>query len=1274
MHKGQFGVEYLVILGIVLLIATPLIIYSVNKMGLESATFQAKKTAAMLASAVDDVGTHGYPARKTVNIVLPETVGEGSSLGNSTVTVVLNQPGGGVEHTVGLHTKCAYGHLPNKPGSYQVTVYAGQDGYVHATVDLMLIQPDSIAVSLNKGTNTTNSIWITNFANPANVSMTASGAAAPYIDLNPSTPGIQTSFFFSVDYTKDMPLVLYAAPTAGVVSGSINVTSGRFSKLIPVTIETIGVGPKKVTIDTYEDSTYTRTRYVYARGDPVYVEINCLEGSGPFYIYKDGPDHLRELLQMGTCPTTRMAVNTTNDHLGSWRIIAVSDYMTDYAQYIVVRHSIHYIDLGHSMYPRAGAMYFSVFSQKGGGYSMEQECTLECTSDCPSSGYSWTIPMGTGGWKFKEDSCNQCSNPCQPSQCPVNSNLKNWYQYGFDDLSWQTTLLPHTKYIWTTLGVTRMYRKHFTLSNAAKVSGVRVSYQADEGAVCYINGHQIGTESTCQTDYPPQVKTWERTDSEFLQYLNEGDNLLACRVVEQKKGQTEFRYFDVGLEVKQSDTIVPMSTSGWKYLQKTNCGDTCDPKKVTCSLPSGWTQIGFDDSSWNPASMPNNGWGTCEHMCSRLYRKTFTLSSSDVSTAESLIVNCQSDEGCVCYINGQEIGHDPTCKPHYITPPKTWEVHDVSILRPGTNVLACQVTQYNGGDIEYFDAGLELTTSCDHTFSCTEDCHQQRHSCEDACIAEETFGTCFQACTTQEQGCRSKCTDPHPCLTACHDGYHTCGYGCMDTYAACTTGCSGPNKYYCIQNCLSDLDTCGQICTASELSCRTACGEYGACKYGCHQERHDCSLGCFKETQGTICNNCTGCDKIHSLTMQYLGNDQGTFVNSYDDSGHFLKSYAMNAQKKFIATEVFPPTASWVSFKVGNDQSPGIPTSCSNPIGAGQVYGNFKIADWDPDCPGRKGMCTPCKHVNSVSFKYTGWEDADTVYVYDSNNNLMANYTLDDNNEFTVSPVDAPKIKLAIGDYYRWITTSCSEPIGPKFVFGYFVVKDINAEGYNSTCIPECECSQQTSQCLKECLGAEEACADTCNCYPSCATITIKNKNGDILYSLSDPGSNKIFGEFNVMGNGTYSIIYNDTDNELTDANTLMVRIIDPSFPDNLLAQSKVFEMPNGAPKMAMRVIIEAPDTPNILYNTSLTIRAKVYDQNDTLVSSFTPAFEVRNETGGLVRTGNMSMDVDKSFYAILPAFTLSNDTTYYINVTVDSTSPYPIKLYGSRSFNGVLE
>lgn len=162
--------------------------------------------------------------------------------------------------------------------------------------------------------------------------------------------------------------------------------------------------------------------------------------------------------------------------------------------------------------------------------------------------------------------------------------------------------------------------------------------------------------------------------------------------------------------------LIKTNSSGWKYYQKRSCGDTCDPLKVTCTLPGNWTRLSFIDSSWTNVSTPDqawkywsgSSWKNCDLECTRLYRKKFTLSSYDVATAESLRINCQSDEGCVCYINGQLVGSDPACRPHYTVPPTTWVVTNTSMLLVGDNVFACHVTQYNGGDLELFDGSLEI--------------------------------------------------------------------------------------------------------------------------------------------------------------------------------------------------------------------------------------------------------------------------------------------------------------------------------------------------------------------------------------------------------------------------------------------------------------------------------------------------------------------------------------------------------------------------------------
>ncbi len=158
----------------------------------------------------------------------------------------------------------------------------------------------------------------------------------------------------------------------------------------------------------------------------------------------------------------------------------------------------------------------------------------------------------------------------------------------------------------------------------------------------------------------------------------------------------ELEYFTEKKENKE--TIIRKSISGWKMYSMTSCSSTCDPLS-SCTPPSGWYEVNYDDSSWASISTPNQGWG-CDS-CSRAYRYTFYL--NEAPSKATLYI--RSDDGVICYLNGVQIHYYSSCRSA-----SYWNdiVNvDVSNFRIGKNVIACQVAENSG--YEAFDLMLEGT-------------------------------------------------------------------------------------------------------------------------------------------------------------------------------------------------------------------------------------------------------------------------------------------------------------------------------------------------------------------------------------------------------------------------------------------------------------------------------------------------------------------------------------------------------------------------------------
>ena len=141
--KTQVGVEYLFVIGILLAIFTPLMVYVVETLRIESEMYQAQTTADKIANAIDSVSAQGYPAKKTFEVVLPESIADGSGIINYTVVVKLKLSGDTATDVVSYtKTACAFGTLPNKAGLYRVQAIARDNRCVEITTNVTTGGPD----------------------------------------------------------------------------------------------------------------------------------------------------------------------------------------------------------------------------------------------------------------------------------------------------------------------------------------------------------------------------------------------------------------------------------------------------------------------------------------------------------------------------------------------------------------------------------------------------------------------------------------------------------------------------------------------------------------------------------------------------------------------------------------------------------------------------------------------------------------------------------------------------------------------------------------------------------------------------------------------------------------------------------------------------------------------------------------------------------------------------------------------------------------------------
>ncbi len=205
---------------------------------------------------------------------------------------------------------------------------------------------------------------------------------------------------------------------------------------------------------------------------------------------------------------------------------------------------------------------------------------------------------------------------------------EDWARTSFDDSQWPTGAAPlgygdsRIATVLTATGsrpVTSYFRSHFQVADANAIKGVTVRYVADDGAVVYINGHEVdrtrmgsGTVSyQTRADYAPSYGTAVDSMSEVFvpaALLRSGDNVIAVEThVNYMRTATvgmQASIFRVEGTPENNDTHEPSLPT-----TPQNLGDATQPIDVRGMtsgevIPSGTTQWNY----WTSTSAPASDW------------------------------------------------------------------------------------------------------------------------------------------------------------------------------------------------------------------------------------------------------------------------------------------------------------------------------------------------------------------------------------------------------------------------------------------------------------------------------------------------------------------------------------------------------------------------------------------------------------------------------------------------------------------------------------------
>ena len=201
----------------------------------------------------------------------------------------------------------------------------------------------------------------------------------------------------------------------------------------------------------------------------------------------------------------------------------------------------------------------------------------------------------------------------------------DWAQASFDDSSWKTGAAPlgyGDRSIATQIAsqgnrpVTTYYRTKFQVPDAADLKGVTVRYQADDGAVVYINGVEVhrtrmgnGIVSySTRADSAPTYAAASAAPSEIFvpaSALNTGDNVIAV--------ETHVNYMRTATVSMQASVFRVEGTAddnGGARGPSATVDDATAPIDATSVKSGSVISTGTEWNYWTSTSAPASDWAT----------------------------------------------------------------------------------------------------------------------------------------------------------------------------------------------------------------------------------------------------------------------------------------------------------------------------------------------------------------------------------------------------------------------------------------------------------------------------------------------------------------------------------------------------------------------------------------------------------------------------------------------------------------------------------------
>lgn len=130
MRRGQVAIEYMMVIGLLLLFVTPLIYYALMSYAVSNDVYLAQVMVSRMSDTVDLIYTQNPPAQQVLTISFPNNIVD-IILANKTVGVTIQSGGGNT--TIALPTRgCVSGSITPSSG-YKIVLFKATLDCVNVT-------------------------------------------------------------------------------------------------------------------------------------------------------------------------------------------------------------------------------------------------------------------------------------------------------------------------------------------------------------------------------------------------------------------------------------------------------------------------------------------------------------------------------------------------------------------------------------------------------------------------------------------------------------------------------------------------------------------------------------------------------------------------------------------------------------------------------------------------------------------------------------------------------------------------------------------------------------------------------------------------------------------------------------------------------------------------------------------------------------------------------------------------------------------------------------